>query len=38
MPQSFDQLELVNGLLIALAAVALVIRIAAFLANRKKQP
>ena len=36
MPQSFDQLELVNGLLIALAAVALVIRIAAFLANRKK--
>jgi len=31
MPQSSDQLELVNGLLIALAAVALVIRIAAFL-------
>jgi len=36
LPQSIDQLELVNGLLIALAAVALVIRIAAFLANRKK--
>lgn len=36
MPQSFDQLELVNGLLLALAAIALMIRIAAFLANRKK--
>lgn len=36
MPQSLDQLELVNGLLIALAAVALVIRIAAFFASRKR--
>jgi DMSO/TMAO reductase YedYZ heme-binding membrane subunit len=35
-PQSMDQLELINGLLIAMAAVALAIRIAAFLANRKK--
>jgi len=36
LPQSLDQLELANGLLLALAALALVIRITAFLTNRKK--
>ena len=40
LPNSMDELELVNGLLIALAAVALVIRIAAFVAKyrAKEQP
>jgi len=40
LPQSLDQLELVNGLLIALATIALVIRIAAFAAKyrAKEQP
>lgn len=40
LPNSMDELELVNGLLIALAAVALVIRIAAFVAKyrAREQP
>lgn len=36
LPRSIDQLEWVNGTLLALAAVALVIRLTAFLANRAK--
>jgi len=37
LPQSMDQLELMNGLLLALAAAALLIRITAFLTSRKKR-
>jgi DMSO/TMAO reductase YedYZ heme-binding membrane subunit len=36
LPRSMDELGPVNGTLIVLAAIALLIRIAAFLANRKK--
>ncbi len=36
LPRSVNHLETLNGALIALAAIALVIQIAAFLANRKK--
>jgi len=40
LPQSLDQLEFINGLLLALVAIALVIRITAFLVRyrAKRQP
>ena len=38
LPRSLDQLELANGVLIALAVVALVIRLTAFLGNRRPKP
>lgn len=38
LPRSIDQLELINGVLLALAAVALAIRISAFIARRRTKP
>lgn len=38
LPHSIAELELANGLLIALAGAALIVRVAAFVANRRSAP